>query len=148
MKVMIKIMIRRLNDALPALLLGIVCYGIIVELIGVWFVKDKLKYSSGLWIGIVLAMGMAIHMAVVIEKAVTLYGENGAKSKVILQSILRYIVIVVVFFLVMKIQLGNILMVFIGIMGLKAAAYLQPFIHRVLYRNERRDKESFDSTIT
>lgn len=141
-------MIRRLNDALPALLLGIVCYGIIVELIGVWFVKDKLKYSSGLWIGIVLAMGMAIHMAVVIEKAVTLYGENGAKSKVILQSILRYIVIVGVFFLVMKIQLGNILMVFIGIMGLKAAAYLQPFIHRVLYRNERRDKESFDSTIT
>jgi len=148
MKVMIKSMIRRLNDALPALLLGIVCYGIIVELIGVWFVKDKLKYSSGLWIGIVLAMGMAIHMAVVIEKAVTLYGENGAKSKVILQSILRYIVIVGVFFLVMKIQLGNILMVFIGIMGLKAAAYLQPFIHRVLYRNERRDKESFDSTIT
>ena len=67
---MIKSMIRRLNSALPALLLGILIYGVIVELAGVWFVEDKLRYSTGLWIGIALACGMAIHMAVVIEDAV------------------------------------------------------------------------------
>ena len=37
-------MIKRLNKALPALLLGIVLYGLLVQFIGVWFVKDKLLY--------------------------------------------------------------------------------------------------------
>ena len=67
---MIRSMIKRLNKALPALLLGIVLYGLLVQFIGVWFVKDKLLYSTGLWIGIAMAMGMAIHIAVVIEDAI------------------------------------------------------------------------------
>ena len=69
---MIRSMIKRLNKALPALLLGIVLYGLLVQFIGVWFVKDKLLYSTGLWIGIAMAMGMAIHIAVVIEDAIAL----------------------------------------------------------------------------
>ena len=73
---MIRSMIKRLNKALPALLLGIVLYGLLVQFIGVWFVKDKLLYSTGLWIGIAMAMGMAIHIAVVIEDAIALNGEN------------------------------------------------------------------------
>lgn len=142
---MIRSMIKRLNKALPALLLGILFYGIAVQLVGVWFVKDRLLYSTGLWIGIVLAMGMAVHMAVVIEDAVTIYGESGAKSKVIMWSLLRYLVVVVVFFVTAKFRLGNILMVFVGVMGLKAAAYLQPFIHKTLYHDEEKHKESGDS---
>ena len=31
-------MLKRLNDALPELVLGIIVYGIVVELAGVWFV--------------------------------------------------------------------------------------------------------------
>ena len=31
-------MLKRLNDALPELVLGIVLYGIVIELVGVWFV--------------------------------------------------------------------------------------------------------------
>lgn len=143
---MIRSMIRRLNKALPALILGILLYGVVIQLAGVWFVKEKLLYSTGLWIGIALAVGMAVHMAVVIEDAVTIYGEGGAKGKIILYSLLRYAVVVVVFFVTAKFKLGNILMVFVGVMGLKAAAYLQPFIHRVLYRQERTAEESVNST--
>ena len=143
---MIRSMIRRLNKALPALILGILLYGAVIQLAGVWFVKEKLLYSTGLWIGIALAVGMAVHMAVVIEDAVTIYGEGGAKGKIILYSLLRYAVVVVVFFVTAKFKLGNILMVFVGVMGLKAAAYLQPFIHRVLYRQERTAEESVNST--
>lgn len=131
-------MIRRLNKALPALLLGIILYGTAVQFAGVWFVEEKLLYSTGLWIGIALAAGMAVHMAVVIEDAVSI-GEGSAKNKAIVQSVLRYIVVVVVFFVTAKFRLGNILMVFVGVMGLKAAAYMQPFIHRVLYRDEKEE---------
>lgn len=62
--------LKRLNEALPGLLLGIAIYGLIVEFAGVWFVSDKLRYTSGLWIGIACAMGMGIHLAMVIEEAV------------------------------------------------------------------------------
>ena len=51
---------RRLNEALPMLVLGIVIFSVLVELIGVWFVSDKLRYTTGLFIG----MGLAIFLAV------------------------------------------------------------------------------------
>ena len=59
-------MLRRINDALPGLVLGIVLYGVLVELAGVWFVDDKLGYTIGLWYGIAIAIGMAINLATVI----------------------------------------------------------------------------------
>ena len=34
---------KRLNQALPGLVLGILLYGLLVEIIGVWFVSDKLR---------------------------------------------------------------------------------------------------------
>ena len=34
-------MLRRLNDALPGLVAGIIIYGVIIQLTGVWFVDDK-----------------------------------------------------------------------------------------------------------
>ena len=59
-------MLRRINQALPELLLGIVLYGFMIQIVGVWFVEDKVQYSVGLWAGIILAMGLAVNMAVVI----------------------------------------------------------------------------------
>ena len=144
---MIRSMIKRLNKALPALLLGIVLYGLLVQFIGVWFVKDKLLYSTGLWIGIAMAMGMAIHIAVVIEDAIALNGENHARNKIVAWSLLRYMIVVIIFFVTLKFRLGNVLMEFVGVMGLKAAAYLQPFIHRVLYGSEGVEKPSENSTV-
>ncbi len=60
-------MLKRINDALPELILGILIYEIVVEFTGIWFVKDKLGYSNGLLIGAATAIGMAIHMAVVLR---------------------------------------------------------------------------------
>ena len=62
--------LKRLNEALPGLLLGIAVYGLLVQFIGMWFVSDKLHYTTGLWIGIACAIGMGIHLAMVIEEAV------------------------------------------------------------------------------
>ena len=111
-------MIKRLNKALPALLLGIVLYGLLVQFIGV-----------------------------VIEDAIALNGENHAKNKIVAWSLLRYMIVVIIFFVTLKFRLGNVLMEFVGVMGLKAAAYLQPFIHRVLYGSEGEEKPSENSTV-
>ena len=138
-------MLRRINDALPELVLGIVIYGILVELAGVWFVADKLRYSTGLLIGISLAIGMAVNIAIVIRDAVEIYGEDGAKNRVIIKSVLRYLIVVVTFFVMMKFNLGNLFTAFIGVLGLKVSAYLQPFTHKVILRLQGRGDVSSDS---
>jgi len=137
-------MLRRLNDALPGLVLGIVIYGIVVELVGVWFVEDKLRYSTGLLIGIVIAIGLAINIAQVIRDAVEIYGADGARNRLIIKSVLRYLVVVVVFFVMMKFNLGNLATAFIGVLGLKVSAYLQPFAHKVILKIQGRGDNSLE----
>ena len=66
---------RRLNAALPGLLAGILLYGGLAEIIGVWFAEDKLRYTTGLMIGIACALGMAVHLAVVLDE--TVRGDGG-----------------------------------------------------------------------
>lgn len=127
-------MLRRLNEALPGLLLGILSYGLLIQITGVWFVEDKLRYSTGLWIGIALAAGMAVHMAMVIEEIVN---QGKGRAIVTAKSIFRYAVVVMVFFVMMKFQIGNLITAFLGIMGLKAAAYMQPFIHKRILKEDK-----------
>lgn len=138
-------MLKRLNEALPGLLLGIIAYGVLLELIGVWFVEDKLHYSTGLLIGIAVAIFMAIHMAAAIEDAVSIGSENGARRKVITASIVRYLIVVVVFFAMMYFQLGMLVPAFLGVMGLKISAYLQPFINKAL-RNKSNQNGGMSET--
>ena len=135
----------RNNDALPGLVLGIIVYGVIVELAGVWFVTDKVRYTTGLLIGISLACGMAVNIATVLRDAVELYGEDNAKKKIVAKSLLRYAVVVIVFFVMMKWNLGNLITAFIGVLGLKVSAYLQPFTHRVIQKLQGRGDVSSDS---
>ena len=49
-------------------------------------------------------------------------------------NLLRYFVIFVLFAAVAITGIGNPIMVFVGIMGLKIAAYLQPFAHKLTMR--------------
>jgi len=135
-------MLRRINDALPGLVLGIVIYGVIIELVGVWFVEDKIRYSTGLLIGITVAIGLAINIAQVIRDAVEIYGADGARNRLIVKSVVRYFVVVVVFFVMMKFNLGNLVTAFIGVLGLKVSAYLQPFAHKVILKLKGRGDNS------
>ena len=92
-------MLRRINDALPGLVAGIILYGIIIQITGVWFVEDRLSYSIGLWYGITIAIGMAINLAKVIFDSVTIYGEENANRRIIMKSVMRYAVVVILFFI-------------------------------------------------
>lgn len=132
-------MLKRINDVLPELVAEILAYGLLVQFAGVWFVEDKLRYSTGLWIGIAAAVGMAIHMAVVILDSVDLAIEKKARVRTTLFSMLRYIVVVILFVIVMYFRLGNVITMFIGVMGLKVAAYLQPFVHKLLSKHYKKN---------
>lgn len=127
-------MFRRLNDALPGLMLGILIYGIMIQFTGVWFVDDKLRYSSGLWIGIFTAMAMAYHIARIIAETIDSPDPEKARTRIIAKSILRYVAVVIVFAVTLYFDLGNLVTLFIGVMGLKISAYLQPTLQKVLIK--------------
>jgi len=131
-------MLRRINPALPELLAGILLYGIVLQFTGMWFVTDKQQYSLGLWIGIVLAMGMAVNFAVVILDAVDAMAARGTAVRTGLWSALRYVVAVGAFIGVWYFKAGSLLAMFLGLMGLKISAYLQPFLHKFILRIQKK----------
>ena len=73
------------------------------------------------------------------------YGEAKARSKIIARSITRYLVVVIVFFVMMKWELGSLPAAFIGVLGLKISAYLQPLAHRFISKLGGRGDVPSDS---
>ena len=132
-------MLRRINEALPGLILGIVIYGVIIQLTGVWFVEDKWGYSIGLWYGIAIAIGMGINIATVIYDTVTFYSTGNANKRVAVKSILRYFVVVILFLILGYFEIGNLFTAFLGAMGLKFSAYMQPFLNKIVNKWQGRD---------
>ena len=137
-------MLRRINQVLPELLLGIVLYGVVVQFAGMWFADNKVQYTVGLWIGIMIAMGMAVNMAVIILDTVDAMGERRSTAKTAMFAALRYLAVVLAFVLVWYFDLGNLIAMFFGVMGLKVSAYLQPFAHKFISGFQKRGDESPD----
>ena len=97
--------------------MGIIIYGILLQITGIWLVNDKLRYSTGLWIGIGCALFMAIHMAISIEDAVCIGTEDGAKKKTIASAMFRYVIVLLVLVAMCYFNLGMILPAFFGVLG-------------------------------
>ena len=151
-------MLKRINPALPGLVAGIVIYGLIVQLTGVWFVEDKMSYSIGLWYGIAIGIGMAINLATVIYDAVTFDGEGNANKRVAAKSMLRYLVVAILFGILGYFEFGNLFTAFLGVMGLKISAYAQPLLNKIVNKSngsydaasddENSEKEKINKEVT
>ena len=151
-------MLKRINPSLPSLLVGIVIYGILIQITGVWFVEDKIGYSIGLWYGIAIGIGMAINLATVIYDAVTFDGEGNANKRVAAKSMLRYIVVALLFGILGYFKFGNLFTAFLGVMGLKFSAYAQPLLNKLVNKllgrddaasnEENSEKENLNKEVT
>ena len=131
-------MLRRINPVLPELVAGIVLYGFVIQITGVWFVEDKLGYTIGLWYGIAIAVGMAINLATVIYDAMTFDVEENANKRVAAKSMLRYVVVAILFGILGYFEFGNMITAFLGVMGLKVSAYMQPYLSKIVSRFDKK----------
>lgn len=120
-----------LKRTMLELLIGIAAYGILFEGVGILLVKDKGSYSVGLLCGTVIAVILMLHMAYSLNDALD-WEEKYAKAKVRSAAVLRYFGVAAVMILLAYFRIGNILSCFLGIMTLKAAAYTQPFVHKII----------------
>jgi len=121
--------IRTWNRTLLELEGGIILFGVVCQLAGVWFFENKADYSLGLWLGIFIALWAGAHMAHVLERAFS-GPEDEVTKRVARGSVIRYVAIVLAYGAVVLSGTGNPVMAFIGLMGLKVAAYIQPFTHK------------------
>lgn len=101
-------MFKKLNDALPGLVRGILLYGTVVWAVGVWFVNDGISFTVGLLIGLALAVGMAVHMAWVLRDVVDFADARRAGGRIIAKSVLRYVVVIGVFVWMYVSGIGNL----------------------------------------
>lgn len=125
--------LRKINTALPGLLVGIILFGILCQVLVFFVVEDKTGYSIGLWVGVLTAIFMAFHMAVTLNTAVE-RDVKGAQAAATRQNIIRYLIVVIILGILMLTKVGNPLAAFAGVMGLKVSAYLQPLFARLSHR--------------
>ena len=83
---------RNINRTVWELLLGILLTGVILEILGVMIAGDKLYYSIGLLIGVILAVFMTFSISSSVQQAVD-RGEGGAKVKMISSYVIRTVVV-------------------------------------------------------
>ena len=124
------------NRTLLELLIGVVLVGILSQIVCLIFFKRHLYHAVGLWTGILISIGMAIHMQRSIEDGLDLLGDSGVKhmKKAYLT---RTAVAIVVMAAVMYFDWGNPITILVGIIALKVAVYLQPFVHKVLEKRKK-----------
>ena len=119
------------NSTLIELLMGIILVGILSQVVCLVFFKRHLYHAVGLWTGVGISLGMAIHMQRSIEDGLDIMGDAGVKHMK-KAYMTRTAVVVVIMAVVMYFDWGNPITILVGITALKVAVYLQPFVHKVL----------------
>lgn len=124
------------NSTLKELLIGIVIVGVLSQIVCLIFLKRHLYHAVGLWTGICISVGMAIHMQRSIEDGLDLLGDAGVKymKKAYLTRTAVALTLMVV---IMYFDWGNPLTILLGVMALKVAVYLQPMVHKVLEKRKK-----------
>ena len=121
----------RKNRTLVELLIGVVLVGFLAQVVCLLFFERHLYHAIGLWTGILISIGMAIHMQRSIEDGLDLMGDAGVKHMKT-SYLTRTTVALVVMAAIMYFDWGNPITILVGVMALKVAVYLQPFVHKVL----------------
>ena len=120
---------KRIDPTLFDLCLGIILYGIVFQLVLLVFSR-KMVYSLGLWIGIVLAAVGAVHMWWSLDKGMGQAASQAAKT-ISTNNLIRYLVLVVVTFVLIYTDFANPIFMFCGYMGMKVSAYLNPWLCKI-----------------
>lgn len=108
---------------------GMLLYGIVCQVVGLFFAKEQLRYALSLWFGILFAVAASIHMAKTLDRA--LADSASAAKRIVGGYVFRYLMLAAVLAIVAVTDVLDVLIVFLGyIPSLKIAAYLQPTVHK------------------
>lgn len=129
----------RKNSTLTELLAGILLVGVIEQIVCLIFWERHIYNAVGLWSGVLLSVGLAIHMQRSVEDALDFDADSAGKHMRKSYAI-RALTTCVVIGVVIYYEWGNPLTVLAGIFALKLAAYMQPFMHRVFSKHSSKSQ--------
>lgn len=107
---------------------GMLLFGLVCQIVGAFLTKNPLRYTQSLWFGILFAAVNCVHMARTLDRALPA-GEAAAKM-ITRGYVFRYLMLIVILGVVSLTGILDTLIVFLGYMGMKVTAYLQPFTHK------------------
>lgn len=122
-------LLKRRNRTLLEMHIGILFCGMVCHAVGALLVKNQIYYAKSLWFGILLAAISAVHMHHSLDRALDL-GASAVKL-VLRDYMIRYVLIVVILLIIIKTEIMNPLIVFLGYMSLKVTALIQPITHKL-----------------
>jgi hypothetical protein len=120
---------KKINAVLFEMITGTIIFGLVSQMTIVWFVKDTWGFSLGLWLGIAAAIGYIVHMWWSLGQY--LYMGTRAVGIARKHTGLRYLMVLALLILVAITNAVQLLAVVLGIMGVKAGAFLQPFVQKL-----------------
>ena len=124
---------KQINETLLELIVGILLSGAVIEAGCIVITGYSRAFTSGLCIGLVLAIGLAAHMYRSIDDA-----EKYMRKA----YMIRTAAILIVAGIVTYFKLGYVMATFGGVFCLKFGAFLQPVIHRVIHGKEPQNPQT------
>lgn len=128
---------RKINDTLLELIAGIVTAGIVIQIIQliiasvyVQLAGSKGVFAVGFWPGVILGIGLALHMYRSIDRALDMASED-AEKYMRKAYLLRTLSIFAAAGLICYFKFGYVMAFFLGVLCLKFGAFLQPLMHKV-----------------
>ncbi len=123
---------KKIDATLFDLCFGIFLYGIVCQIVILFFSQDP-KDSLGLWTGVLLGIAGSIHMWWSINRGLDMASKDAMKT-VGANSIARYFVLVAAMALLHISGFADPLFAFLGYMGMKIAAYMQPITRKISFK--------------
>ncbi len=128
----------KVKDTLIELFIGIGIYFVIAEIVGLVFVENKLTYTAGLVLGTIGAMLLSIHMYYTLNKGLDM-DKDAATKYIKNNSFIRLGIMLLILLVGRVITYISFLAVFIGLLGLKIGAFMQPLVNK--FRSTKINKE-------
>ena len=111
------------------LVLYMVAFSLMIEVLGILLVSNKKSFTMGLLFGLIFSILKLFLMKNTIEKAVTM-PEGKAQKYMNAHYLIRYVLTGIVLVVAALEPSIDILGVFLGLLSMKVAAYVQFFIGR------------------
>jgi len=124
-------MTKENKEMLTDMFIIIVVFGVIVAIIECILVSRKVYSLLGLLIGCVMAVYMFMYMNFVLNRSISFGDAKAVEKYIVKHSVIRYLSIVIVFFVICTTEIADPVSCFIGLLGLKVSAYLQPLVNKL-----------------
>lgn len=122
--------LKQVNRTLLEMYIGLLFWGLVCWGIGAFLVENQWNYTKSLWFGILFAMINTLQMYRSLDRALD-YDEKTSNKMMVSSYLIRYVSVVIVLAIIMITEVMNALVVFLAYMGMKVAAFLQPFTHKL-----------------